>query len=196
MPPAVHRVIVLGDSAVGKTSIINQFIYGAVQAQHQPTVGIDFFSKTLIAGDSQVRLQIWDTAGQERFHSLIPSYIRDATVAVLVYDITSQSTFESVKGWHQRTLDLASPAFAVVGNKVDLEGARAVAGAEARAYAESIGALFFETSAATALHVAELFDRIVAIPTAVAPAAGDQQPEVPKVNLDEIAPPPKGRCSC
>ena len=75
---------------VGKTSLITRFMYDTFDNTYQATIGIDFLSKTMYLDDRTVRLQLWDTAGQERFRSLIPSYIRDSTVAVVVYDITSE----------------------------------------------------------------------------------------------------------
>jgi Ras-related protein Rab-6A len=197
MPPTHHKVVVLGDPAVGKTSIISQFIYGAATTQHQPTVGIDFFAKALQSGGQEVRLQVWDTAGQERFRSLIPAYIRNASVVVIVYDIALQESFDSVRDWHQRTLDIGKPEFVVVGNKIDLESARAVSTADGAAYADSIRALFFETSARTPTGIKELFDGIAGIPAAEIGPAGDLQPTVEKVNLDEIASArPASWCSC
>lgn len=82
--------------AVGKTSLITRFMYDTFDNTYQATIGIDFLSKTMYLEDRTVRLQLWDTAGQERFRSLIPSYIRDSTVAVVVYDITSKSLILSL----------------------------------------------------------------------------------------------------
>src|SRR5271167_5271962 len=76
-------------NAVGKTSLITRFMYDSFDNTYQATIGIDFLSKTMYLEDRTVRLQLWDTAGQERFRSLIPSYIRDSSVAVVVYDVTS-----------------------------------------------------------------------------------------------------------
>ncbi len=107
------KVVLLGDQGVGKTSLITRFMYdsfdknyqvcpsqllptaanlltAAVLVSSQPTIGIDFLSKTMYLEDRTIRLQLWDTAGQERFRSLIPSYIRDSSIAVIVYDITSK----------------------------------------------------------------------------------------------------------
>ena len=85
---AKHKIAFLGDSGVGKTSLINQFIYGTFSMTHSPTIGIDYLSKIINTGERSIRLQIWDTAGQERFRSLIPSYIRDASAIIIVYDVT------------------------------------------------------------------------------------------------------------
>ena len=77
---------------MGKTSIISRFMYDKFDNSYQATIGIDFLSKTMYLEDRTVRLQLWDTAGQERFRSLIPSYIRDSSVAVVVYDVSSRSS--------------------------------------------------------------------------------------------------------
>ena len=113
-PLAKYKLVFLGDQGVGKTSIITRFMYDSFDKNYQvivyrlccagraglgclhcallaqATIGIDFLSKTMYLEDRTVRLQLWDTAGQERFRSLIPSYIRDSSVAVVVYDITSE----------------------------------------------------------------------------------------------------------
>jgi Ras-related protein Rab-6A len=194
---AVHRVVVIGNTAVGKTSIINQVVYGTVSAQHQPTIGIDFFAKSVPVQDRSVRLQLWDTAGQERFHGLIPSYIRNSTVALLIYDITNRATFDDLKQWHKMVADLATPALIVVGNKADLEADRAVPAEEARTYAESVSAPYFETSAMTPLNIQELFTAVAQIPIAEAPVGSvEAQPVVEKVNLDAVLPPKASRGCC
>jgi len=86
-PLAKYKLVFLGDQSVGKTSIITRFMYDKFDTTYQATIGIDFLSKTMYLEDRTVRLQLWDTAGQERFRSLIPSYIRDSSVAVIVYDV-------------------------------------------------------------------------------------------------------------
>jgi Ras-related protein Rab-6A len=155
-----HRIVMVGNTAVGKTAIINQYVYGSSSSEHQPTVGIDFFAKTVKVGGRVVRLQLWDTAGQEKFHSLIPSYLRNATGAILVYDITNRESFEKLDFWHQFTIEQASPAFFIVGNKVDLEAARQVATIEGQKWAENHSAIFFETSATGAVNIAQLFQAV------------------------------------
>ncbi|KAA3471505.1 Ras-related protein RABH1e [Gossypium australe] len=90
---AKYKLVFLGDQSVGKTSIITRFMYDKFDNTYQATIGIDFLSKTMYLEDRTVRLQLWDTAGQERFRSLIPSYIRDSSVAVIVYDVASMLSF-------------------------------------------------------------------------------------------------------
>eukprot|EP00056_Hartaetosiga_gracilis_P010450 m.154362 g.154362 ORF g.154362 m.154362 type:complete len:115 (+) comp13314_c0_seq5:121-465(+) len=87
-PLKKFKLVFLGEQSVGKTSLITRFMYDSFDNTYQATIGIDFLSKTMYLEDRTVRLQLWDTAGQERFRSLIPSYIRDSSVAVVVYDIT------------------------------------------------------------------------------------------------------------
>merc|ERR1719444_295794 len=94
-----YKLVFLGEQAVGKTSVITRFMYDTFDNNYQATIGIDFLSKTLYLDDRTVRLQLWDTAGQERSRSLIPSYIRDSSVAVVVYDITNRNSFTNTSKW-------------------------------------------------------------------------------------------------
>ncbi|PAV59216.1 hypothetical protein WR25_05317 [Diploscapter pachys] len=90
-PLKKYKLVFLGEQSVGKTSIITRFMYDSFDSTYQATIGIDFLSKTMYLEDKMVRLQLWDTAGQERFRSLIPSYIRDSSVAVIAYDVTRRN---------------------------------------------------------------------------------------------------------
>uniref|UniRef100_A0A7M4EPC9 RAB41, member RAS onco family n=1 Tax=Crocodylus porosus TaxID=8502 RepID=A0A7M4EPC9_CROPO len=90
-PLRKFKLVFLGEQSVGKTSLITRFMYDSFDNTYQATIGIDFLSKTMYLEDRTIRLQLWDTAGQERFRSLIPSYIRDSAVAVIVFDITSSA---------------------------------------------------------------------------------------------------------
>ncbi|CAK9011774.1 unnamed protein product [Durusdinium trenchii] len=145
-----HKVVFLGQSGTGKTSLIRQFVYRTFDQCYQATVGMDFVTKlvTLEDGD-QMRLQLWDTAGQERFRALVPSYLRDSSVCVIVYDVTSRESFNSVKGWVEQVLEARSRqevTLALVGNKIDLED-RKVQYSEGEALATELKMLFFEATA-------------------------------------------------
>eukprot|EP00919_Chromeraceae_sp_WS-2016_P044281 GHVR01105628.1.p1 GENE.GHVR01105628.1~~GHVR01105628.1.p1 ORF type:complete len:160 (-),score=10.19 GHVR01105628.1:3012-3491(-) len=125
IPPLLkYKIVFLGDQAVGKSSIINRFIYDIFDGnEHRPTIGIDFISQNIFLEDKTIRLQLWDTAGQERFRALIPNYIRDTSVAVIVYDVSNKASFESVQKWvddvrHQRGEGVI---IALLANKVDRE---------------------------------------------------------------------------
>ena len=115
-----HKIIFLGDSSVGKTSIINQYFYKSITTEYSATIGLDFLAKSVKVDNKNIRLQIWDTAGQEKFNSLIPSYIRTSTIGVICYDITNRTTFESLDRWLKMVTDLADPVLFIVGNKTDL----------------------------------------------------------------------------
>ena len=86
--PSKYKIIFLGNQGVGKTSLIQRFIYDTYEDIYQPTIGIDFLSKTMYVEDKTVKLHLWDTAGDEKFRSLIPSYVKDAAIAVIMYDLT------------------------------------------------------------------------------------------------------------
>merc|ERR1712242_669900 len=131
---------------------------------YQATIGIDFLSKTMYLEDRTVRLQLWDTAGQERFRSLIPSYIRDSTVAVVVYDVTNVNSFQQTSKWiddvrSERGNDVI---IMLVGNKTDLSDKRQVSIDEGERKAQDLNVMFIETSAKTGYNVKQLFRRVAA----------------------------------
>ena len=125
-PLRKFKLVFLGEQSVGKTSLITRFMYDSFDNTYQATIGIDFLSKTMYLEDRTVRLQLWDTAGQERFRSLIPSYIRDSTVAVVVYDITNANSFHQTSKWIDdvRTERGSDVIIMLVGNKTDLSDKR------------------------------------------------------------------------
>ncbi|KIY73153.1 ras-domain-containing protein [Cylindrobasidium torrendii FP15055 ss-10] len=161
-PPKRTKIVLLGDQSVGKTSLITRFMYDTFDNTYQATIGIDFLSKTMYLEDRTVRLQLWDTAGQERFRSLIPSYIRDSSVAIVVFDITNRQSFLSTTKWiddvrSERGNDVI---IVLVGNKADLSDKRQVTLEEATAKATQLDILFMETSAKAGHNVKSLFKKI------------------------------------
>ena len=121
------KVIILGDSGVGKTSLMNQYVNKKFSNQYKATIGADFLTKEVMVDDRLVTMQIWDTAGQERFQSLGVAFYRGADCCVLVYDVTMPNTFKTLDSWRDEFLIQASPRepdnfpFVVIGNKIDLE---------------------------------------------------------------------------
>ena len=157
-----YKLVFLGEQGVGKTCIINRFVYDSFDRNYQATIGIDFLSKTMYLEDRTVRLQLWDTAGQERFRSLIPSYIRDSSVAVVVYDTTSRASFLSSSKWvddirSERGDDVV---IMLVGNKTDLADQRQVSVEEGLAKASEEKGMFIETSAKAGFNIKQLFRRL------------------------------------
>lgn len=187
------KLVLLGDSSVGKSCLVTQFVRGEFHDFQEPTIGAAFLTATIPLDDSSqssVRLEIWDTAGQERYRSLAPMYYRGAAAAVVVFDLTSQESFAGAKSWVkelQRRGD-ANVVIALAGNKVDVE-TRTVEREEATAFAEENGIIYMETSAKTAQNVRELF---------VAVARRLPKAEVPdvtsSVNLAPTSEPSSGCC--
>eukprot|EP00127_Corallochytrium_limacisporum_P001508 Clim_evm6s62 gene=Clim_evmTU6s62 len=160
------KVIILGDSGVGKTSLMNQYVNKKFSNSYKATIGADFLTKEVMVDDRLVTMQIWDTAGQERFQSLGVAFYRGADCCVLVYDVTVPKSFESLDSWRDEFLIQASPRdpenfpFVLLGNKVDKEN-RSVSTKRAQAWAQSKGSIpYFETSAKEAIMVDEAFKQI------------------------------------
>jgi len=160
--PQKYKVVFLGDEAAGKTSLVRRYMYDTFEEGIQATIGMDFQSKTVYLEDRTLRLQLWDTAGQERFRSLIPSYIRDASAAVVVYDITRRKCFDGVRKWVEdvRSERGTNALILLVGNKSDLAPQREVTEAEGKQLAGELGVLFAETSAKLGNNIKELFQQV------------------------------------
>ncbi|KAL7532278.1 hypothetical protein ACHAXR_004533 [Thalassiosira sp. AJA248-18] len=162
-PLAKYKLVFLGDQSVGKTSIITRFMYDNFDRHYQATIGIDFLSKTMYLEDRTVRLQLWDTAGQERFRSLIPSYIRDSSVAVVVYDVTNRASFLNTSKWVEdvRAERGNDVVICLVGNKTDLgNDKRQVSTEEGEEKASKDDLLFMECSAKAGYNVKSLFRKL------------------------------------
>merc|ERR1712100_371874 len=156
------KLVLLGDSAVGKSSLVLRFVRGQFFEYQESTIGAAFLTQNVSLNDYTVKFEIWDTAGQERYHSLAPMYYRGAAAAVVVYDITNADSFQRAKSWVKELQRQGSPniVIALAGNKFDLASKRKVDTEEAKEYAKDNGLFFMETSAKTATNVAELFKAI------------------------------------
>jgi len=162
------KVIILGDSGVGKTSLMNQYVNKKFSSQYKATIGADFLTKEVMVDDRLVTMQIWDTAGQERFQSLGVAFYRGADCCVLVYDVNNAKSFETLSSWMDEFLVQASPRdsenfpFVVLGNKIDLEESkRMVSQKRAMTWCQSKGNIpYFETSAKEAINVEQAFQTI------------------------------------
>jgi len=186
-PLAKYKLVFLGDQSVGKTSIITRFMYDNFDRHYQATIGIDFLSKTMYLEDRTVRLQLWDTAGQERFRSLIPSYIRDSSVAVVVYDVSNRASFLNAAKWVEdaRAERGNDVVICLVGNKTDLgNDKRQVSTEEGEERARKDNLLFMEVSAKAGYNVKSLFRKLAtSLPGSDAAAATNNGNQSNMVNI-------------
>ncbi|KAI9487207.1 MAG: ras family-domain-containing protein [Benjaminiella poitrasii] len=197
-PLRKYKLVFLGEQSVGKTSLITRFMYDTFDSTYQATIGIDFLSKTMYLEDKTVRLQLWDTAGQERFRSLIPSYIRDSSVAVIVYDVSNKESFLNTSKWIDDVrAERGNEAIVVlVGNKTDLSEKREVTTDEGEKRAKELNVMFIETSAKAGHNVKMLFRKIAqALPGINGNNINDQKSQLQKVNLDSSNADTSG-CAC
>ncbi|KAH3734482.1 ras-related protein Rab-21-like [Dreissena polymorpha] len=153
------KAVLLGEGCVGKTSLVLRYVENKFNDKHLTTLQASFLTKKLNIGGKRVNLSIWDTAGQERFHALGPIYYRDSNGAILVYDITDEDSFQKVKSWVKELKKMLGNdiCLCIAGNKIDLEKDRHVTVAEAEAYAASVGAKHFHTSAKLSKGIEEMF---------------------------------------
>ena len=179
----LHKIVILGEQAVGKTSILTQFAYDTYSMSYQATIGIDFICKTIIHEDRALKLQLWDTAGQERFHCITPSYIRNSSVAIVVYDITCTQSLTRAAEWVNQVRDVHgdNALIILVGNKDDKELRRQVSFEEGQKVALKLQVMFMEVSARTGHNIKNLFRRIAS----VLPQTKEEEVRLPgKENMD------------
>ncbi|XP_076009235.1 ras-related protein Rab-19-like [Genypterus blacodes] len=156
----LFKIILIGDSNVGKTCVVQNFKSGVFSERQQNTIGVDFTVRTMDIKGKKIKMQVWDTAGQERFRTITQSYYRSAHGAMIAYDITRRSTFDSVKHWIQEVeiYGATNVALVLIGNKSDLESKRQVLFQEACSLAKDRGILAaLETSAKESQNVEEAF---------------------------------------
>jgi len=157
------KVVILGHTGVGKTSMVNQYVLGQT-GNTTATIGAAFMKKEVEINGWTIMLQIWDTAGQERFRSMAPLYYRGAHAAILVFDVTAPDTLDKVSGWVEELQAQANEDSFIVlaANKCDLRNITpdSVSPEKANAYARTIGATVFETSAKTGKGIEDLFEHV------------------------------------
>lgn len=165
---SILKIIILGDSGVGKTSLLHQYVSHKFEARYKATIGADFMTKEVEVDGVKVTLQLWDTAGQERFQSLGSAFFRGADACVLVYDVTQAESFSHVKSWLEEfSIQSGRRDCALVGNKTDQEERRQVQFKAAEAWCAQQGqendttVPYFETSAKENVGVEEAFLAVV-----------------------------------
>ncbi|KAJ7956924.1 ras-related protein Rab7-like [Quillaja saponaria] len=199
------KVIVLGDSGVGKTSLMNRYVYQKFSQQYKATIGADFVTKELQIDDKLVTLQIWDTAGQERFQSLGAAFYRGADCCVVVYDVNIARTFETLNNWHDEFIKQADPTdpeafpFILLGNKVDIDGgsSRMVSEKKARDWCAARGNIpYFETSAKEDYNVDEAFFCVAKTSLVNDQLEREQNIYFPGISETVSEPEQRGGCAC
>uniref|UniRef100_A0A8C6TDC8 RAB42, member RAS oncogene family n=1 Tax=Neogobius melanostomus TaxID=47308 RepID=A0A8C6TDC8_9GOBI len=160
------RIIMLGDSTVGKSSLLKRYTEDLFLETINQTVGVDFYVHFLeVEPGVRVKLQFWDTAGQERFRSVTRSYYRNSVGGLLVFDLTNRASFEHIRDWHAEVCERVQPqkvVFVLVGHKsdMDIDGDRAVSQEEAERLAGQLGMPYTEASAKTGHNVREAFEMV------------------------------------
>ncbi|KAH9496652.1 WD40 repeat protein [Bulinus truncatus] len=156
----ILKVVLIGQSGVGKTSLLMQYTDGVFIEEHVVTIGVDFRMKQLIKDEYLATLQLWDTAGQDRFRSIVSSFYRGAMGLVVVFDVTDLDSFERVPYWIEEAgrYGDADCIKVLVGNKVDKVEERAVSKDKAQGLAQRLGMQYIETSAKDAHNVHAMFD--------------------------------------
>ncbi|KAN0019028.1 hypothetical protein ACTFIV_008065 [Dictyostelium citrinum] len=157
--PDVFKILLIGDSAVGKTSLLLRFADNSFQETSVNMTSVDYKNKNIVIDGRTFNLQIWDTAGQERFRTITSSFYRGAHGVLVCYDVTDQLTYNNVRLWMQEIQRYAvlGVSRVLVGNKCDLEDRKIVNTSIAREYADSLGIPFMEASAATGVNVEDAF---------------------------------------
>jgi len=155
----VFKIVLIGDSAVGKSQLLARFARNEFSLDSKATNGVEFQTRTLVIDHKTVKAQIWDTAGQERYRAVTSAYYRGAVGAMLVYDITKRQTFDHVARWLEELRGHADNNIVImlIGNKCDLGNLRAVPIEDAKEFAQREGLFFLETSALEAINVESAF---------------------------------------
>ena len=148
------QILIIGDSSVGKTSILTRYTNGTFKEEYLATVGLDYYSKDEIFNNKTINVKLWDTAGQERYKSLTQSYFKNAEGVIVVYDITNTESFDNLKFWinsikaNMENKNIFIPVI-IIGNKTDMEESREIMTEDAEKFAEENKYKYFETSAKT-----------------------------------------------
>ena len=160
----LYKILVLGDTSVGKSCLLLRFCDNSFQEAHLTTIGLDFRLKTINLSDNRkVKIQIWDTAGEDRFRSITRNYYKGAKGILLIFDVTDKDTFEHVRDWIERIHEESPEGITIclVGNKIDRNEERVISNEEGKKIAEEFNISYFETSAKSNIGVEEVFTHLV-----------------------------------
>ena len=160
----IYKVLLLGDSTVGKTCVLLKYTDKIFQETHMMTIGLDYRLKVMqLQSGKEVKLQIWDTAGQDRFRSITKNYYKGSHGIILIYDVTNLQTFENVKNWVSQIREEAANnvVIYIAANKIDMEAERKVSQKEGESLAQELGFPFMETSAKSGININETIEDLV-----------------------------------
>lgn len=182
MSEELFKVVIIGDSGVGKSNIMTRYASNEFSSDTPSTIGVEFMTKPLKINERDVKMQIWDTAGQERFRAISRSIYHGAKGAMIVYDITNQTSFDNVGMWLQELKAHVHPTtiLFLIGNKSDLDHMRVVKKETADRFARENNMVFFETSALDMINIDRAFDALVRRMLEAAMAAGGNDINKPK----------------
>ncbi|CDW56825.1 Ras protein Rab 35 [Trichuris trichiura] len=153
----LFKLLIIGDSGVGKSSLLLRFADNTFSPNYITTIGVDFKIRTITVDGERVKLQIWDTAGQERFRTITSTYYRGTHGVIIVFDVTSGDSFVNVKRWlHEIDQNCENVQRILVGNKCDEKERRVVLQVDAQRFADQTNVQYFETSAKENLNVEEV----------------------------------------
>lgn len=158
----IYKLVLIGDEDVGKSSIINRFKNNKFSEKYEPTLGLDFQTKYITIDNINTKLLLYDISGQEKYRTLIPLYIKESKIIILIYDITNQESFNNIQKWQELLKDLnkETEIIILVGNKVDLFN-RVVSQEEGKNFADNHNYIFKEVSAFTGEGIEDLFLNII-----------------------------------
>ena len=158
----LYKIIIIGDSGVGKSNILGRYLHNEFKHDTKSTVGVEFGSKQLKVSGINIKLQIWDTAGEERYRAITSAYYKGSKGCFIVYDITSEISFENVEKWYEEIRKSAEKEISIIliGNKCDLENERKVSIEMGQNKAKNLNCPFFETSALNNTNIMTAFQNI------------------------------------
>ena len=159
----LYKVIIIGDTAVGKSNILSRYVKDEFSSNSKSTVGVELGIKFLKIKNTKTKIQIWDTAGQERYRAITSSYFKGSNGCFIVYDITNEASFNNVENWYEQIQKETSKDIPIllVGNKCDLEDERKVPIEKGKEKAQNLNCAFFETSALKKINIDKIFEELV-----------------------------------
>ena len=197
-PDMIFKIIIIGDSGVGKSCFFTQFTEGDFKEDHNVTIGVEYGARILKIGDKQIKLELWDTAGQEAFRAITRSFYRNANGVILMYDLTRLDSFESLEDWLRDIRTNSAPDITIlaVGNMLDLAGEEREVDADTAETFVRENKLdgFIEASAKTSEHVNEAFVNIAEILQRKHPGKVESKPVVAPIQIKHTVPTKKKGC--